>query len=372
MLKTAILRFLNCTEVLLFIGLNRYSDYYPFGMIVPSRHGSSDSYRYGFQGQEKDDEMKGEGNSLNYTFRMHDPRIGRFFAVDPLTKEYPYYTPYSFSGNKVIAFTELEGLEENSMHPAGPLDNVEASWREISGGRISDLSLDRDDAKSGEEKSKIAKEQKKVLVKTAKATEVVKKATYATAGIAASPFMIGGAFYIAPAYESYTVWYGSSQAYAYFSGGLTSAAAADFLSYNGLSKAGYSFVSGSLAQYAGSGFKMKKVDFLKNAFTSLVGGYGSLAFSSSFQKDPESGEYHISSMNEFTLDFTFGRINDKIGDNIKGLNIPKTSGTPFGMGLITETFLKMDAKIMTNVIKNKIKDEFITDKKKEKKTGKKR
>ena len=112
MLKTAILRFLNCTEVLLFIGLNRYSDYYPFGMIVPSRHGSAESYRYGFQGQEMDNEIKGEGNSLNYTFRMHDPRVGRFFAVDPLIKEYPHYTPYSFSGNKVIAFAEFEGLED--------------------------------------------------------------------------------------------------------------------------------------------------------------------------------------------------------------------------------------------------------------------
>ena len=81
-------------------------------MTQPKRHGSTDVYRYGFQGQEKDDEIKGEGNSLNYKYRMHDPRIGRFFAVDPLSPKYPHYTPYSFSGNKVIAFGELEGLEE--------------------------------------------------------------------------------------------------------------------------------------------------------------------------------------------------------------------------------------------------------------------
>ena len=43
---------------------------------------------------------------------MHDPRVGRFFATDPLEKKYPWYTPYSFSGNKVIAFVELEGMEE--------------------------------------------------------------------------------------------------------------------------------------------------------------------------------------------------------------------------------------------------------------------
>ncbi|WP_264559115.1 polymorphic toxin type 43 domain-containing protein [Flavobacterium sp. N2270] len=88
------------------------NDYPTFGMLVPNRHGSSSAYRYGFQGQEKDDELKGEGNSLNYTFRMHDPRVGRFFAVDPLTHKYPHYTPYSFSGNKVIHAIELEGLEE--------------------------------------------------------------------------------------------------------------------------------------------------------------------------------------------------------------------------------------------------------------------
>jgi RHS repeat-associated protein len=81
-------------------------------MLLPKRHGAVDSYRYGFQGQEKDDEIKGEGNSVNYKFRMHDPRLGRFFAVDPLTKKYPHYSPYSFSGNKVIFARELEGLEE--------------------------------------------------------------------------------------------------------------------------------------------------------------------------------------------------------------------------------------------------------------------
>ncbi|WP_198037762.1 RHS repeat domain-containing protein [Mariniflexile maritimum] len=90
----------------------RQKDVNPFGSVLPNRHGSSDSYRYGFQGQEKDDEIKGEGNSLNFTFRMYDPRVGRFFTPDPLTDKYPWYTPYSFAGNKVIQYKELEGLEE--------------------------------------------------------------------------------------------------------------------------------------------------------------------------------------------------------------------------------------------------------------------
>ena len=36
------------------------------------------------QSQEMDDELKGKGNSVNYKYRMHYPRLGRFFAVDSL------------------------------------------------------------------------------------------------------------------------------------------------------------------------------------------------------------------------------------------------------------------------------------------------
>jgi RHS repeat-associated protein len=87
------------------------SDYLLFGQVMPNRHGNDNQYRYGFQGQEKDDEIKGEGNSINYKYRMDDPRIGRFFAVDPLASKYPHNSPYAFSENKVIDCIELEGLE---------------------------------------------------------------------------------------------------------------------------------------------------------------------------------------------------------------------------------------------------------------------
>jgi hypothetical protein len=46
---------------------------------------------------------------------MHDPRIGRFLSIDPLTRSYPFYSPYAFSGNRVIDSRELEGLEPLSM-----------------------------------------------------------------------------------------------------------------------------------------------------------------------------------------------------------------------------------------------------------------
>ena len=93
-----------------------YNEYYPYGMLLPGRHGAVDSYRYGFQGQEMDNEIKGEGNSINYKYRMHDPRAGRFFAVDPLAKKYPHNSPYAFSENRVTDAIELEGAEALLIH----------------------------------------------------------------------------------------------------------------------------------------------------------------------------------------------------------------------------------------------------------------
>ncbi len=93
------------------VGIRNSTDYSPFGVELDGRTVSLEGYRFGFQNQEKDDEIKGEGNSINYTFRMHDPRLGRFFAIDPLTTLYPHNSTYAFCENRVINSVELEGLE---------------------------------------------------------------------------------------------------------------------------------------------------------------------------------------------------------------------------------------------------------------------
>ncbi len=112
-----------------------------FGMMMPGRHAESSFYRYGFQGQEMDNEIKGRGNSLNYKYRMHDPRIGRFFAVDPLAKKYPWNSSYAFSENVVINAVELEGTEKKIVvenyviSSGGEIKRQRRSW-----GRVSYLS----------------------------------------------------------------------------------------------------------------------------------------------------------------------------------------------------------------------------------------
>ncbi|MBW7868457.1 MAG: hypothetical protein H3C31_09060 [Brumimicrobium sp.] len=84
--------------------------------VIVGGYAASGGYRYGFQGQEKDDEIKGKGNSVNYSFRMHDPRLGRFLSLDPLSPDYPWNSPYAFSENRVLDAIELEGKEALIMN----------------------------------------------------------------------------------------------------------------------------------------------------------------------------------------------------------------------------------------------------------------
>lgn len=70
-----------------------------------------DSYRYGYNGKEKDDEVKGEGIVYDYGFRIQDARLGRFFSMDPLTRNYPQLTPYQYASNMPIWAIDLDGLE---------------------------------------------------------------------------------------------------------------------------------------------------------------------------------------------------------------------------------------------------------------------
>ena len=68
-------------------------------------------HRFSFNGQEGDDEVSGEGNSLSFKYRVEDSRLGRFFSVDPLFRKYSYNSTYAFAENRVIDGRELEGLE---------------------------------------------------------------------------------------------------------------------------------------------------------------------------------------------------------------------------------------------------------------------
>ncbi|MCS6973595.1 MAG: TNT domain-containing protein [Cyclobacteriaceae bacterium] len=97
------------------------SDYYPFGLSFnqyqtdrlketsPGNFEPELRNRYLFQGQELQKDL--DLGWYQFKWRMHDPAIGRFGAVDPLSEKYLYNGTYVFSENKLIRHVELEGLE---------------------------------------------------------------------------------------------------------------------------------------------------------------------------------------------------------------------------------------------------------------------
>ena len=93
-----------------------YTNYYPFGMAQAGRSHNSTDYKFGYNGKEKDDEIKGSGNSVDFGARMLDTRVGRFLSLDPLASKAADYTPYRFGFNNPIKNIDVGGLYETDGH----------------------------------------------------------------------------------------------------------------------------------------------------------------------------------------------------------------------------------------------------------------
>ena len=95
-----------------------YSDYLPFGQVMPNRHGSDNSYRYGFNGQEKSNEISVDGGDLDFGARIYDSRLGRWMAVDKMAFQFQDQSPYSFGANSPIYFIDEGGnvIMPNDQH----------------------------------------------------------------------------------------------------------------------------------------------------------------------------------------------------------------------------------------------------------------
>ena len=89
------------------VPIRNIADYSPFGVQLDGRTISGDSYRYGYQGSEKDDESKGGGNSYVTHYRMLDPRLGRWLSLDPVFQ--PWQSPYSSMDNNPIRYNDVFG-----------------------------------------------------------------------------------------------------------------------------------------------------------------------------------------------------------------------------------------------------------------------
>lgn len=83
-------------------------DYSSFGALLDSRQ-YGHTPRYTYNGKQLDQELGWQ----DYGMRQYmGGAVPVFASVDPLTKDYPWYTPYQFAGNKPIWAIDLDGAEE--------------------------------------------------------------------------------------------------------------------------------------------------------------------------------------------------------------------------------------------------------------------
>ncbi|HLW30441.1 MAG TPA: RHS repeat-associated core domain-containing protein, partial [Brumimicrobium sp.] len=131
-----------------------YSDYFPYGMQMPGKKqlrdldgngnpvyvpaNGSDGYRYGFNGMERDDMVKGAGNSYTTEFRQYDPRVGRWLSIDPLFKNFPWQSPYVAYDNNPIVNNDPKGAaaENQSGGPGKKKDRLQEKQEDLADKRI--------------------------------------------------------------------------------------------------------------------------------------------------------------------------------------------------------------------------------------------
>lgn len=86
--------------------------YYGFGLTmagISSRASGKMETKNKFVNQELDDAFS--IYLYEFRYRNHDPQIGRFQQIDPLSGKYPHNSTYAYAENRVIGGIDLEGLE---------------------------------------------------------------------------------------------------------------------------------------------------------------------------------------------------------------------------------------------------------------------
>jgi RHS repeat-associated protein len=102
------------------------SDYSAFGAPLPGRTWNAVivnavKYKYGFNGEEKDDETYGNGNEYDLGERFYDPRLGRMLSLDPLMQQYPWQSPFAYCGNSPISSVDVNGAGNGNGNGTDPL-----------------------------------------------------------------------------------------------------------------------------------------------------------------------------------------------------------------------------------------------------------
>ncbi len=91
--------------------VSTYANYYAYGMLQPGRHYEGGEWRYGFNGQEMDNDGNGYGAHLVFGDFGYDVEAVHRWNTDPLEERYPMYSPSSVLAQDPINYRDADGRE---------------------------------------------------------------------------------------------------------------------------------------------------------------------------------------------------------------------------------------------------------------------
>lgn len=92
-------------------GVSEVYNAYAYGLRQENRTASLGTMRYAFNGQQKEDAVRGIGFHYDFGARRYDPIYGSFWSTDPLAGKYPHISPYAFVANNPIIYNDPDGKD---------------------------------------------------------------------------------------------------------------------------------------------------------------------------------------------------------------------------------------------------------------------
>ncbi|WP_276733703.1 RHS repeat domain-containing protein [Chryseobacterium carnipullorum] len=97
-------------------------EYFPSGETFVENHRNSNYSPYKFNGKELD----AETGYYYYGARYYNPRISLWLSPDPLAEKYPCWSPYNYTFNNPIIYTDPDGRD-----PIITITNQVVGWGHI-------------------------------------------------------------------------------------------------------------------------------------------------------------------------------------------------------------------------------------------------
>ncbi|HEY0651751.1 MAG TPA: SpvB/TcaC N-terminal domain-containing protein [Chryseosolibacter sp.] len=104
----------------------QHLEYFAFGETFVEEHANTDRTPYLFNGKELDEET----GLYYYGARYYDARTSVWLSVDPLTEQYPGWTPYHYVHNNPLNLIDPTGMEAEEGDPKKPKKASEADCKD--------------------------------------------------------------------------------------------------------------------------------------------------------------------------------------------------------------------------------------------------